>query len=116
MKGKASDEEDLAWINERFLKGLGRIHYLCVLEREGGTGYDILQYMKGHYRLKLSAAAVYPALQAMEAGGYITGAWMEDGYPKRKHYSLTARGRRMLQAARKRIHSLARELTEVKRR
>jgi len=114
MKNKASDEEDLSWINERFLKSLAKVHYLCVIERGGSTGYDILQYMRSHYRLKLSAAAVYPVLQSLEEGGYIMGVWLDDGYPKRKQYNLTACGRKLLQAARKRINALARELTSGK--
>jgi len=103
-------ETELEWLDEKFVKSMGRIHYLCLIEKGCSHGYDMLQYMKSHFKLKLSAAAVYPVLQALEDDGHITGVWVEGKYPKRKKYTLTPKGRRLLTAARTRIYCLVAEL------
>ena len=103
--------DELGWLDGKFVKSMGRVYYLCLIENGCDHGYDILQYMKSHFGLKLSAAAVYPVLQCLDEEGYISGEWLDGGYPRRKRYALTPKGRRFLAAARKRIHSLVRDLT-----
>ncbi|MFH1055973.1 MAG: PadR family transcriptional regulator [Candidatus Altiarchaeota archaeon] len=99
-------EEELEWFDERFVKSMARINYLRLIELGYTTGYDILQHMKGHFKLKLSAAAVYPVLQCLESDGYTRGEWVKGKHPSKKKYALTPKGRKLLTAWRRRMHKL----------
>jgi DNA-binding PadR family transcriptional regulator len=104
-------EDEVEWLNGKFLKSIGRLHYLCLIEKGHDTGYSLLQYAQAHYAIKLSAAAVYPVLQSLETEGYIVGHWVKEKRHDKKRYSLTARGKRTLSALRERITLLVAEMT-----
>jgi DNA-binding PadR family transcriptional regulator len=103
--------DEMEWLDGRFLKSIGRLHYLCLIERGHDTGYSLLQYSQAHYGIKLSAAAVYPVLQSLETEGYVVGRWVKEKRHDKKRYSLTAKGKKTLSALRDRITLLVAEIT-----
>jgi DNA-binding PadR family transcriptional regulator len=60
----------------------------------------------------LPSGTVYPALRRLEAGGYVTSDWEEEGRarrhqrPRRRYYVLTPAGRRMLSQAEARFRAV----------
>ena len=100
-------DRELDWIDERFLKSMARVHYLCMIERGHSNGYEIIHQIQQQYNIKLSTAAVYPTLQRLEEDGYIRGEWVDKTYPQKKRYLLTPSGKSLLNAARTRITALA---------
>ena len=115
MTSKDLDKE-LEWVDERFLKSIGRIHYLCLIERGYNNGYEIMDQISEQYHVKLSTAAVYPVLQTLEEDGYILGEWVKGTHPQKKKYTLTRQGKSLLKAARTRIHNLVNSLSQHPRR
>ncbi|MDD5111543.1 MAG: PadR family transcriptional regulator [Candidatus Altiarchaeota archaeon] len=99
-------ERELHWIDNKLVKGMGKIHYLCIINRGVSTGYDIIKYIKKNFHINLSTAAVYPLLQSLETEGYLTAVWKKEGYPNKKSYSITPKGKKLLTAAKKRIHAI----------
>ncbi len=64
-------------------------------------GYEIIQKLEarsqGYFRFK--EGLIYPTLHRMEREGLLKSRWLgEPGTRRRKVYSITARGRRELQA------------------
>jgi DNA-binding PadR family transcriptional regulator len=107
-------EQELDWLDERFLKSFARIHYLCMIDRSPLTGYDIIRMIKDQYGIRPSAAAIYPVLAELESEGYIHGSWGEGRSQNKKLYSITGKGKKTLSALRKRILLLVKELTGQK--
>lgn len=86
-----------------------RLHILHHAVRAPVFGVGLMRELRRHgYRL--GPGTLYPILHALEAEGYLTRlARVEDGR-RRKYYSATARGRRLLEAGRARAAELMREL------
>ena len=99
---------ELEWIDERLVKSMARVHYLCLIDKGFAHGYDIIQHVKEKFRLKCSASMVYPVLQSLESDGFIRGEWIDgkEGHPSKKRYYLTPSGKKLITTARKRIPAL----------
>jgi len=64
-------------------------------------GYGISTWIERHSgdELEIVDAALYKALHRLEAGGAVTSTWgISENNRRAKYYSLTAKGRRLLQA------------------
>jgi PadR family transcriptional regulator len=64
-------------------------------------GYGITTWIEQHsgHELDVVDAALYKALHRLEAAGAVASTWgISENNRKAKYYSLTARGRRVLQA------------------
>jgi PadR family transcriptional regulator, regulatory protein PadR len=80
-------------------KGSAEMLVLSLLEERVRHGYEIAKLI--HERsggvLTFHAASLYPLLYKMEARRLIQGRWVEKaGQRRRRHYSITAAGRRVL--------------------
>ena len=72
---------------------------LRLLEEKPRHGYDIAKLIaqRSDGVLSFHAASLYPLLYRMEARGWIQGRWVEKATQRRRrHYSLTPRGRQEL--------------------
>jgi PadR family transcriptional regulator PadR len=82
--------------NEReLLKGNTQTLVLAVLREGASHGYAIAREIerRSENGMKFHDGTLYPALQALEREGFITGAWEPvDHAPPRKVYRLTAQG------------------------
>lgn len=72
---------------------------LSLLERRARHGYEIAKLIEQRSNgvLTFHAASLYPLLYRMEARRLIRGRWVEKaGQRRKRHYSITPAGRRVL--------------------
>jgi transcriptional regulator len=77
-------------------RGSADILVMSILEERPRHGYDIAKLIarRSNGVLTFHAASLYPLLYRMEARGWIQGRWVEKpAQRRRRHYSLTPRGR-----------------------
>jgi len=80
-------------------KGSAELLILSLLEERSRHGYDIAQMIeaRSEAEITVNTATLYPTLHALEKGGLIKGRWLEQaGARRRRHYHITAAGRRAL--------------------
>jgi DNA-binding PadR family transcriptional regulator len=86
-------------------KGTAELLVLAQLEDQDRHGYEIARRISARAEGAVSfhAASLYPVLYKLEGRGLIEGRWVEQaGQPRRRHYTLTPEGRRVLAERRKR--------------
>ena len=84
-------------------RGSAGILILALLDERERHGYDLARLIDERSRGAISfhAASLYPTLYRMEDQGLIEGRWVEKaGQRRRRYYSLTAAGRRVLASQR----------------
>ena len=84
-------------------KGTTPLLILSLLEHEARHGYDLARLIESRSNgvLTTHAASLYPMLYKLEDSGWIEGRWIEKtGQRRRRHYRITAAGRRVLAAQR----------------
>src|SRR3954468_12216641 len=80
-------------------KGCAEMLVLSLLEERARHGYEIAKLIEQRSGgvLTFHAASLYPLLYRMEARRLISGRWVERaGQRRRRHYTITAAGRRLL--------------------
>src|SRR5512145_1810657 len=99
----------MADINDRILarelkKGSAELIILSIVEVRARHGYEISKLIEAQSggELKFHVASLYPLLYRLEERGWLRGRWVEKaGQRRRRFYSLTAEGRRILARQRK---------------
>ena len=95
-------------INGRMLdrelkKGSAELIILSIVETRARHGYEISKLIEARSegRVKFHVASLYPLLYRLEERGWLQGRWAEkSGQRRRRFYSLTAEGRRVLTSQR----------------
>jgi transcriptional regulator len=85
-------------------RGTAELLVLAQLEDRRRHGYEIAQQIaaRSSGTVSFHAASLYPVLYRLERRGLISGRWVEKaGHRRRRYYSLTAEGRKMLSERRK---------------
>ncbi len=85
-------------------KGSAELLVLSLLEGQARHGYDIskLIQIRSGGALRFHVTSLYPLLYRLEEEGLVEGRWVEKPEQrKRRYYSLTAEGRKMLRSQRK---------------
>jgi PadR family transcriptional regulator, regulatory protein PadR len=85
-------------------KGSAELLVLSLLESQPRHGYDIskLIEMRSAGVLRFHVTSLYPLLYRLEERGWIQGRWVEkQEQRRRRYYSLTAEGRKVLRSQRK---------------
>jgi transcriptional regulator len=85
-------------------KGSAEFLVLSLLEAEPRHGYDLSKLIesRSHGVLSFHVASLYPLLYRMEERGWIVGRWVEKaGQRRRRYYSITRAGRKILEAQRR---------------
>jgi PadR family transcriptional regulator, regulatory protein PadR len=89
---------------QEWKKGSAEILVLSLLADQPRHGYDIsklIQTRSGGV-LQFHVTSLYPLLYRMEDRGWIEGRWVEKAEQRRRrYYSLTPEGRKVLRAQRK---------------
>src|SRR4029078_12510422 len=81
-------------------KGSAEFLVLSLLEHERRHGYELNKLIESRSRgvLTFHIASLYPLLYRMEAGGCISGRWVEKAGERRRRFSsITPAGRRALE-------------------
>lgn len=94
----------MTYMSDRMLdrelkKGSAELIILSVLEARARHGYEISKLIETRSggRLRFHVASLYPLLYRLEERGWLQGRWVERaGERRRRFYSLTAEGRRVL--------------------
>jgi PadR family transcriptional regulator PadR len=80
-------------------KGSAEMLVLSLLEERARHGYEIAKLIEARSGgvLTFHAASLYPLLYRMEARRLIQGRWVEKaGQRRKRHYTITAAGKRLL--------------------
>ena len=95
---------DITRILQRELKkGSTEMLIMALVEDRPRHGYEIAKLIgeRSDGVLQFHVASLYPLLYRLERRGLIKGQWVEKaGQRRRRHYKLTAEGRRVLAAQR----------------
>lgn len=86
-------------LDRELKKGSAELILLSILEARPRHGYEIgkLIETRSDGRLKFNVASLYPLLYRLEERGWLHGRWVEKpGERRRRFYSLTPEGRRVL--------------------
>jgi transcriptional regulator len=89
---------------QEWKKGSAELLVLSLLEDQPRHGYDIsklIQIRSGGI-LRFHVTSLYPLLYRLEDRGWIAGRWVEKAEQRRRrYYSLTPEGRKVLRSQRK---------------
>jgi transcriptional regulator len=90
-------------LDRELKKGSAELITLSILEARSRHGYEISKLIesRSNGRLKFHVASLYPLLYRLEERGWLQGRWVEKaGQRRRRFYSLTPAGRRVLETQR----------------
>ena len=89
--------------NRELKKGSAELLILSSLDGRSRHGYDIARRIETRSQgtVRFHAASLYPLLYRLERQGWIDGRWVEKaGQRRRRMYTLTSEGRKVLAAQR----------------
>jgi PadR family transcriptional regulator PadR len=90
---------DTRILDRELKKGSAELIILSIVETRGCHGYEISKLIETRSagQLKFHVASLYPLLYRLEERGWLQGKWVEKpGERRRRFYTLTAEGRRVL--------------------
>lgn len=90
--------------DQEWKKGSAELLVLSLLDDQPRHGYDIskLIQIRSGGALRFHVTSLYPLLYRLEKRGWIDGRWVEKAEQRRRrYYSLTAEGRKVLRSQRK---------------
>jgi len=90
---------DMRILDRELKKGSAELVILSIVEARPRHGYEISKLVEARSegRLKFNVASLYPMLYRLEERGWLQGRWVEKPAQRRRRlYSLTHEGRRVL--------------------
>ena len=90
---------DTRTLDREMKKGSAELVILSIVEARPRHGYEISKLIEDRSagRMKFHIASLYPLLYRLEERGWLQGRWVEKaGQRRRRFYSLTAEGKRVL--------------------
>ena len=85
-------------IVQHIIRNLLDIQLLRIIQGKPTWGYKIKKQVEAEFDIKLRHAALYPALNALEARGFLESRRERESGRSRKVYAITENGRLYLQA------------------
>lgn len=89
--------------DQEWKKGSAEFLVLSILETQARHGYDIAKLIETRSGgvLRFHVTTLYPLLYRLEERGCIKGRWVEkEEQRRRRYYTITAQGRKLLAAQR----------------
>jgi PadR family transcriptional regulator, regulatory protein PadR len=86
-------------LDRELKKGSAELIVLSIVEPRARHGYEISKLIEARSagQVKFHVASLYPLLYRLEERGWLQGRWVEEpGERRRRFYTLTAEGRRVL--------------------
>ena len=86
-------------LDRELKKGSAELMILSLVEERARHGYEISKLIESRSdgTLRFNVASLYPLLYRLEKRGWIQGRWTEKaGQRRRRYYSLTRSGRKVL--------------------
>jgi PadR family transcriptional regulator, regulatory protein PadR len=90
---------DSRMLDRELKKGSAELIILSIVEPRARHGYEISKLIEARSagQLKFHVASLYPLLYRLEERGWLQGRWVEKpGQRRRRFYTLTGEGRRVL--------------------
>ena len=90
--------------DQEWKKGSAELLVLSLLEDQPRHGYDIskLIELRSGGALRFHVTSLYPLLHRLEKEGWVAGLWVEKAEQRRRrYYSLTPQGRKVLRSKQK---------------
>jgi len=90
---------DTRTLDREMKKGSAELIILSIVDARARHGYEISKLIETRSagQLKFHVASLYPLLYRLEERGWLQGRWVEKaGQRRRRFYSLTVEGRRVL--------------------
>jgi transcriptional regulator len=87
--------------DQEWKKGSAELLVLSLLEGRGRHGYEISKLIETRSggALRFHVTSLYPLLHRLEERGWIEGRWVEKAEQRRRrYYSLTPQGRKVLRS------------------
>jgi transcriptional regulator len=91
--------DDERMLDRELKKGSAELIILSIVEERARHGYEISKLIEARSEGEITfhVASLYPLLYRLEERGWLQGRWVEKaGERRRRFYSLTAEGRRVL--------------------
>jgi len=91
--------EDQSNPDREWKKGSAELLILSLLDQQARHGYDICKLIEARSAgaLRFHVTTLYPLLYRLEERGLVQGRWVEKpNQRRRRYYSLTAAGRKIL--------------------
>ena len=91
--------DDGRMLDRELKKGSAELIILSMVEERARHGYEISKLIEARSEgeIVFHVASLYPLLYRLEERGWLHGSWVEKpGERRRRFYSLTAEGRRVL--------------------
>lgn len=95
--------------DKELYSGFIRLHILHHACEEPIYGVGIIEELARH-GYKLSPGTLYPILHSLEEKGYLGSSEERNGKQMRRYYRATAKGRKVLEAAKVKVRDLFGEL------
>jgi len=86
-------ERDLV---KAIIRGMSRSIILWLVNQKPMSGYSIVKEMKRLTGQNIHSGIVYPLLYELEENGLIVGEWSQKGRRRIKHYTITEKGKKLL--------------------
>ncbi len=93
------------------LLGFMRLHVLYHADKEPTCGADLMEELR-HHGYDVGPGTLYPMLREMLEAGYLSRSPEVVNGKRRKNYRATARGKRLLTAARIKVRELVSEIID----
>ena len=78
------------------VRGMRRSIILWLVNQKPMSGYSIVKEMKRLTGQNIHSGMVYPLLYELEENGLIAGKWSQKGRRRIKHYTITEKGKELL--------------------
>lgn len=89
-------------VDKELIKGTTTMLILDLIKKEDMYGYQMIKNLKliSKNVFELKEGTLYPILHSLESEGLINSYWDESNVKKRKYYSITEKGRKLLKQKR----------------
>ncbi|MBC7098326.1 helix-turn-helix transcriptional regulator [Candidatus Bipolaricaulota bacterium] len=92
-----------------FFSGFIKLHILHHAAEGPVYGMAMIRELRRH-GYELSPGSLYPALHSLQEQGYLASEERLQSGRRRRYYTITERGRKVLEIARKQVQELVREV------
>jgi len=86
-------------VRTKITKNFLEIIILRRIEGEPAHGYRIIQDVRKVYDIYFGPSTIYPILNQLETAGYLTSKWEDLNDRPRKVYTITEKGKKLIEKA-----------------
>ena len=111
MRRKALHRKPKEPDHREFVNGFIRLHILHHATQEPLVGFRMIEELRRH-GYEMSPGTIYPLLHSLQKKGYLSVEVKREGRRAWREYSATKEGKKVLNAAKRKLRELFHELIE----